>query len=383
MAKKKPINLFRLARWFTGGVMVALAAYLGWAHQYADGTPLDTYCPFGAVASLPTTISTGGKYLPIVADSSFILLGVVVVITLLAGGIFCGWLCPLGAIQDWIYALRKKIWKKNIVIPVKVDKYLRSLKYLLLLLILYMSTAKLMLWFKEFDPYRNFFHWGVETEFTFVAVGFIIITTILIERFWCRYLCPLGAIIQPLSKLGLIKVKKTDKCTSCNLCMKNCGMGLADIGDLGCNNCLECVNDCPTAAKAIEIKIGSKGKGYSKKLLPLVGIAMGVFLVIGSMGVGAWDSVAAPSNAALPAGSASFYNYPEVEKVVFCTSYLDDVGRIYDISGAEIYGKLGLDKKSPEHLTIKNISVQYKITESEIREAIKELVKERGTNKPI
>jgi len=381
MAKKKPISRFRLARWITGGAMIALVSYLGWAHQYAEGTPLDTYCPFGAVASLPTTISTGGNYLPIVADSSFILLGIILIITLIAGGVFCGWLCPFGTLQDWIYALRKKVWKKTIVIPEKVDKYLRYLKYLLLALILYMSTSTLMLWYYEFDPYRNFFHWAVETEFTFIAVGFIIITAALIERFWCRYLCPLGAIIQPLSKLGLLKVKKTDNCTGCNLCMKNCGMGLKDIGDVGCNNCMECVSDCPTATKAIEVKFGRKTISYGKSIIPIIGITLAVLLIIGSMGLGIWTSEAAFSNVALPPGSPDFYNYPEVERVVFCTSYFDDVGQVYDLSPAQIYGKLGLDQSLPEHQSVKAVSVQYGIPEDEIKEAIKQLVIERGTVK--
>lgn len=380
MAKKRTSKI-RVARWTVQALFVALVAYLGWAHQYSNGDPLDTYCPFGAVASLWTTITTGGQFIPIITVSNFILFGALIVVTLIAGGIFCGWICPFGTIQDWIYALRKKVWKKRLVLPAKVDKYLGYLKYVLLIYIMYMSASTLTLWFYEFDPYRSFFHFGIETEFFFVAVGFTIIASLLIERFWCRYLCPMGAIVAPLSKLGLMKVSKTSSCTSCNLCMNNCNMGLKDIGDLGCNNCLECVTDCPTASKAIEVKFGSKKTSYSHAMVPAVGIILSVLLIIGSMGVGAWTTEAAFANVALPEGSAEFYDYPPVEKVVFCTGYFDEFSQVYDLTPEQIYAKLGLDPNTEPHQTVKSVSTQTGLSEGEIKDAVADLVIERGTRR--
>lgn len=375
MAKKKGISSLRLARAAVQTVMVLLAGYVGWAHQNANGNPLDTVCPFGAVASLPTTIATGGSYLPIISDSNFILLGALIIVTLLAGGIFCGWLCPFGALQDAIYGIRKFFWKKTLVIPEKVDKYLRYLKYALLILVLVMSATKLTLWFTEFDPYRAFFHFGIETEFAFIAIGFILISTILIERFWCRYLCPLGAIVAPLSKLGLLKLKKNDKCTSCNLCMKKCSMGLKEINDVGCNNCMDCVTACNP--DGISVYSGKKKTNYKHTGIAATGIILAVVLVLGSMGAGVWTTDADFKNVALPASSAEFKGYPPVGKVVFCTGYFDEFSQIYDFTASEIYAGLGLDPNMEPHQTVKEVTTKYNMTEDEVKDGITKMVQER------
>lgn len=381
MAKKKKISNLRLARWIVGAIMVFLTGYIGWAHQNTGGDPLDSYCPFGAVETFLTSITTGGKFIPLVSFTDIILFLVIVVVTLIAGGIFCGWLCPFGTLQDWIYKYGQKLGVKSYTVPDKVDKYLRYLKYVVLVAIMYGSYAAVNMVFIEFDPFRAFFHLSIETGLGYVMIGITLVGSLFLSRFWCQYLCPLGAIIAPLSKLGLLRVKKTDKCTSCNLCMKNCNMRLKDIGDLGCNNCMECVSDCPTPSKAIEIKTGPKKTSYSHAVVPITGIILAVVLVVGSMGTGLWETKTSFANMALPAGSPTFYNYPEVSKVVFCTSYFDDAAKVYDLTVPQIYTKLKLDPNQPAHQMVKDVSKESGIPEGDIKKAIEDLVIERGTTK--
>lgn len=380
MAKQKKNSLLRFARWIIGASMVFLAGYIGWAHQNAGGDPLDSYCPFGAVETALTSLSSGGKLVPLISFTDIVLFFIVIIITLVAGGIFCGWLCPFGTLQDWIYKLGKKLGLKTFTIPAKLDKYLVWLKYVVLAAIMYGTYKAVNLVFMEFDPYRAFFHLEIETEMAIILIVLTIILSLLYGRFWCKYLCPMGAIVLPLSKLGLLKVRKSEGCTGCNLCMKNCTMKLKDIGDLGCNNCMDCVTDCPTANKSIDVKLATKKSSYSHSIVPVVGIVLAVVLTAGAIGTGTWETETSFANAALPESSPTFYNYPEVEKVVFCTSYVDDIAIIYDFEPSDIYNAIGIDPNLDPHTSVKEITVNHNITESEFKEIIDKMVRDRGTD---
>lgn len=382
MAKKigkSKNSALRITRWIVGGLMVALTAYIGWAHQYAGGDPLDAYCPFGAVETSLTSVTTGGKLISLVSFTDIVLFTIIIIITLIAGGIFCGWLCPFGTLQDWIYKLGKKLGLRTFTIPKKLDKYLVWLKYVVLVVIIYASYKAVKLVFAEFDPFRAFFHMSIETEIAFILIGLTIITSLLYSRFWCKYLCPMGAIVLPLSKLGLIKVRKNDECTGCNLCMSNCTMRLDNIGDLGCNNCMECITDCPTSSKSIDVKIANKKSKYSHAIIPIVGVTLAVVLVIAAIATGTWDTANSTSNTALPANSEDFFNYPEVEKVVFCTSSIDEVAKIYDFEASDIYTALGIDPNQSATQSVKTISKDNEIPEDDIKAVIDKMVRDRGT----
>ena len=375
--RKRKLSPMYWARRTVQAFLVGLVVYLGWNHQYGSGEPIDSYCPFGAVESLWTTITTGGQFIPLVYPSNFILMGILVMMTLIAGGIFCGWICPLGTIQDWIYALRKKLIKRPVIIPHTVDRYLRLLKYLVLFLILYKSATLVKMWFAEFDPYKQLLHFKIESSIAYLVIGLFIVTSLLIERFWCRYLCPLGAIVAPLSKLGLLKVRKSDGCTSCNLCMKNCGMGLQEIGQLGCNNCMDCITDCPSASKAIEVRFGPRKIGYSHKLVPAAGLVVAVVLLIGTMGLGAWSTTTTSERVALPPGATTLNGYPAVETVILGSSYIDEIATIYDLTPEQIYTRAGLDPDQDGHKTVKEVTEAIGIKGEVIRDAVTELVQEK------
>ncbi len=379
MVKKSKNSALRITRWIIGGLMVLLTAYIGWAHQNLGGDPLDSYCPFGAVETSLTSLSSGGKLVPLVSFTDIVLFSIVIIITLVAGGIFCGWLCPFGTLQDWIYKLGKKLGLRTFTIPAKLDKYLVWLKYVVLAAIMLATYNAVNLVFMEFDPFRAFFHMSIETEMAYILIALTIITSLLYSRFWCKYLCPMGAIVLPLSKLGLMKVRKNEHCTGCNLCMSNCTMRLENIGDLGCNNCMECITDCPTSSKSIDVKVANKKSKYSHAIIPIVGITLAVVLVLAAIGTGTWDTENSFENTAFPESSSTFYGYPEVEKVVFCTSYFDDIALIYDFEATDFYSALGIDPTLEPHLSVKEITVDYNISEDEVKATIDKMVRDRGT----
>lgn len=117
MSRLKYLRDIQWVRRIVQGVLLALTAFLGLRHQFGSGgSPIDAYCPFGGVESFYTWV-TQGKMLAKTSYSNLLLLGILLLMTLFVGGIFCGWLCPLGTVQEWLYALRRKIIKNHCRFP--------------------------------------------------------------------------------------------------------------------------------------------------------------------------------------------------------------------------------------------------------------------------
>jgi polyferredoxin len=244
---------------------IALIAFVGIRHQIIGGgpqgaPPLDSYCVFGGVETLYSWIHSGELLLK-TNTSNLILLFATLIVTILMGAVFCGWICPLGAIQEGLNWIGRKIFAKNIKVPKKLDMPLRSLKYILLGLITLMTIKTGKLWFEGYDPFKAFFHFEFETS-TYVILIIFSILAIFIERFWCKYLCPLGAIIFPLSYFGIINLNRnSDKCTNCNLCNNSCSMGLnpsKSIPKTECVKCLDCMEVCKRE-NALYLTLGKRG----------------------------------------------------------------------------------------------------------------------------
>lgn len=363
-------------QWIRRGIqaaVVGLVGFIGYQHQYGTGfSPLDAYCPLGGVETLYSWVATG-KMLSKTGFSNFILLGALILMTLLAGGVFCGWLCPVGTVQDWIYALRKKVIKKPFKIPPKVDRVLRYLRYVVLASILILTIRGATLWFIDYDPFKAFFAFELDKSTTYYVIGFMVIFSLLIERFWCKYLCPLGAILSPLAQLGLLKIKKTEKCVQCNLCLSKCSMGLHEIGASGCNNCLECSTSCPSS-KATAVTFIWNKKPKTKIILPVLGILVGILVVLGSMGAGLWETRTAMSKVALPASAQTTQsNYPPVEGITGMT-LLDEVAKTYELTPVQILEKAGLNPSENPHQPIRDITRKVGSEVEVIRDAVSQLI---------
>ena len=113
--------------------------WMGYRHQLLGGGPagsptVDALCPFGGLESIYSWLKDG-YWLRRIALSSFVLFMGVAILTLLTGRVFCGWICPLGAVNEYVSAGTRKLGIKKIKLPPAVDKYLRYLKYVILLLI--------------------------------------------------------------------------------------------------------------------------------------------------------------------------------------------------------------------------------------------------------
>ncbi|MDW8802212.1 4Fe-4S binding protein [Clostridium sp. A1-XYC3] len=193
---------------------------------------------------------------------------VVIPATILLGRFFCGWICAFGTFNDIIYLLSNRLFKTKFIVKEKVDSVLKYLKYVVLLFIIFLAWIKGI----SLDSYSPWNAFAQSTEFTetifLYPVGFgilalIVVGTIFIERFFCRYLCPLGAIFSITSKLRLLRINKNrEKCGKCRICTNNCSMGIklyeVDVVNSGeCINCMKCISSCPRSNTELKI-VGKK-----------------------------------------------------------------------------------------------------------------------------
>ena len=181
----------------------------------------------------------------------------IIPITIIFGRFFCGWMCAFGSYNDFIYMISKKVFKTNFKVPEKVDKVLKYAKYVVLLFIV------IFMWTQSSELFNNASPWDAFAQMPDILqvlqsyiVGLIFLVGIsigafFIDRFFCRYLCPLGAIFTILSKLRIVRIQKpSDKCGKCRICTNNCSMGIdlykVDKVNSGeCIYCFNCLDVCP------------------------------------------------------------------------------------------------------------------------------------------
>ncbi|MEI6047202.1 MAG: 4Fe-4S binding protein [Chloroflexota bacterium] len=223
----------------------------------------EAYCPFGGLETLYSYISTGGRYVPHTHLSNLVLLVAVLALTLVSKSAFCGWICPLGALQDWLFNLRRFFYrgKSPLHLPPLVDRVARSIKYLVLAWLLIETALAAKMAFREYDPYSALLNLGKEVALGGLIV--LVVTVVLalfVERPWCTYACPLGATIGLLGRLSLFKIRRDEKtCLSgCTLCNRACPSGLEvkkfkTLATSDCVNCMSCVAGCPTGALAVRL----------------------------------------------------------------------------------------------------------------------------------
>lgn len=239
----------------------------------------------------------------------------VVLVTLAMGRVWCGWICPLGTILD-LFRFRKRGG---------LPQGFRKFKHFFLFLILFAALfSDLTLIF--FDPITILvrtltdLHSSLGAVLTagranlpqYVIEGVIIsyrgrsfrlslafalffaailATNLLSKRFWCRYLCPLGALLRLISKIKWLKRRVGEECTGCGLCERECTMGTissergfsADPGE--CILCLNCLSRCPKGVISFEGRVPAPGLPYEydpsrRQILASLGAS---FLSVGIM----------------------------------------------------------------------------------------------------
>lgn len=243
-------------------VLVALTALNETLNNYGISIPfiqkasLHALCPFGGVVSFYQFISNG-TLVKKVHESSMVLFGITLVLLVLVGPVICGWICPLGSIQEWIGKIGKKIFKKryNTFVPSKLDKVLRYLRYVVLIWVTYMTIVSGKLIFQDYDPYFTLFNfWTSEVSLAgIIILTLTLVLSLFVERPFCKYACPFGAFQGLYNLIRIFPIKRNAAtCINCKACDRACPMNIEvskaqSVRDHQCISCLECTSEvaCP------------------------------------------------------------------------------------------------------------------------------------------
>jgi polyferredoxin len=261
---------------------------------------VEGWLPIAGLMNLKYFLVTGE--IPAIHPAAMFLLMAFLAISLLMKKAFCSWLCPIGTLSENLWKMGRRIFKARLRMPKWLDIPLRSLKYLLLgffgFFIAAMSAQQLAGFMQS--PYAlvadvkmlNFFRYMGET--TAIILLALVVLSVAIENFWCRYLCPYGALMGLISLLSPVKIRRDDKaCIDCGKCSRACPSHLpvdqlARIRSAECTACMECVASCPAEnalqfamVPARRVDVAQRWKG--RVVGPVATAAVIVILFVGTV----------------------------------------------------------------------------------------------------
>jgi polyferredoxin len=221
--------------------------------------------PAGVEGWLPIAGLMNAKYLiltgrvPAIHPAAMYLFLGFLLMSLLLKKAFCSWLCPVGTVSENLWKLGRRLFGKNLRLPKWVDLPLRSLKYVILGLFVALigsMSADALDGFME-TPYGlvvdvkmlNFFR-DMSVTAAIVIAG-LALMSMLVQNFWCRYLCPYGALLGLASLLSPVKIRRDEPaCIDCGKCARVCPARLrvdqlVEVRSVECSACMACVAACP------------------------------------------------------------------------------------------------------------------------------------------
>lgn len=215
-------------------------------------------CPLGA---LQNSLAASGKTAP------YYVFGIIMLYGLMFGRWICGFLCPFGLIQELFHKIpTPKIKKGRITRILSFFKYVVLAFFVVILPIAYafrnfplpgfckyicpagtLEGAMGLLSNRVNESYLRML--GPLFTWKFLLMVSILVACVFIFRFFCRFLCPLGALYGLFNRISLVGVKlDRTSCTDCGICVGKCKMDIRRVGDAECIHCGECMDVCPTKA---------------------------------------------------------------------------------------------------------------------------------------
>jgi polyferredoxin len=219
---------------------------------------VEGFLPIAALLSLRHLLSTG-EFHP-VHPAGLVLLLLALSLAFLAKKAFCSWICPVGTLVEALASASQRVFGKRLALPRFLDIPLRAVKYLLLAFfvgtVFWFMSATAVEDFLD-SPYNRvadvkmlyfFAHLSPTAGIVLAVLG---VLSFVIPNFWCRYLCPYGALLGLVSLLSPLKITRhASSCIDCGLCAKACPSllpvdHLRRVRSDECIGCLTCVAACP------------------------------------------------------------------------------------------------------------------------------------------
>jgi polyferredoxin len=272
------------------------------APPFSRPAGVEGFLPIGALTSVKQWLLSGTIH-PVHPAAPIIFLAILLM-SLLAKKSFCSWLCPVGTLSEFTHKLGRRLFGRNCHMWLWLDLLLRGIKYLLLLLFLFFiligMSGEAVVKFLD-SPY-----WAVSdvkmlhfftrmSTTTLVALLGLTFLSLFYKMFWCRYLCPYGALLGLASMLSPFKIRRdSSTCTGCRRCSAVCPSNLevhscASMSSPECTGCLTCVVSCP------ERNVLAMRPAFWKQPLPIwlfPATVLFVFMVVigAGMASGHWHS---------------------------------------------------------------------------------------------
>ncbi|SEN62493.1 4Fe-4S binding domain-containing protein [Mesobacillus persicus] len=309
--KRRPLVFVRHGvkiAFFLFTLFIGLEFYQFYLH-FSSATPMPYVERPGAVeAFLPVSAMMGFRVWVATGEFDAIHPAGLVLFTFFVGSgflfrrSFCSWICPVGTGSEWVGMLGKKMFKREFNLPKWIGWNLLPIKYILLGFFIFMvinMPIDAVIGFLM-SPYNlisdvKMLQYFLEISATTIKVlGVIFILSLFFKNFWCRFLCPYGALIGLGSMLGMTKIKRNvDTCSNCNQCTRACPQGISitekkTVMTPECTACMQCVEACPVK-ETLTMQVGPTK--VNKWVVPFGFLALFAIVVLAAKATGHWDTV--------------------------------------------------------------------------------------------
>lgn len=263
---------------------------------------VEAFLPIGALTSLKYWLATG--IIHPVHPAAVVIFLAIVLMSLVARKSFCSWVCPVGTVSELVHRVGRRIVGRSFRIWRWPDRILRGIKYLLLglfvkLILIDMPVAAL-------GAFMDAPYWAVSdikmlrffTSLSTTAAVIIVllaILSLLYRNFWCRYLCPYGALLGLGALLSPFGIRRDESaCTGCRACSASCPSSLPvhslkRVSSAECSGCLTCVASCPHE-RVLEMQLPFRTRQLPVWLFPAMAIAVFGAVIAAGMLSGHWQT---------------------------------------------------------------------------------------------
>ncbi len=253
-------------------LIIGIQFYFWYRHYKSGGIEIprpagaEGFLPLSALISLKYWLFTG--IFNHVHPAALVIFLAIMAVSLIFKKSFCSFICPVGLISEWHWKLGRKLFGRKFVAPFGwkppkwLDYPLRSLKYLLLLffvnaILIGMDSASLGAFidspYNKIADVKMLLFFVEMSSFAFGVIILLAVASLFIANFWCRYLCPYGALLGILGFISPVKIRRIkETCTDCKACTRVCPAMInvhtaTVVRSDECTSCLACVKACPVA----------------------------------------------------------------------------------------------------------------------------------------
>ena len=298
---EKPVQKYRfISQLFFALMCVWIGVEFFFFARYLEsgGTAAFSARPAGAEGFLPISSMMSLYYFLLTGQihsahpAGLFIFIAIIVMSFVFGKSFCSWICPVGFISELVGDFGEKIFKRKMKLPKFLDYPLRGLKYLLLAFFTYsifflMSDIALKTFldsdYNLISDVKMYYFFANISRFSLIIISALFILSIFVRNFWCRFLCPYGALLGIISFFSPNKIKRNKiSCIDCGLCAKACPSFIkvdkveTVISD-ECSSCFSCIDACPVA-DTLELKLLAPKKTINKKYAAIVIVL--IFVVV-------------------------------------------------------------------------------------------------------